>query len=267
MFMGARFRQLPRGSPGLLLGALASLSGCAPVLDAGSWTCSDPLATEPSRPGTAPMAAPWSTSFEQQFCDYAEDAGFCYAFGQANYETVSSPVHSGRYAAAFSVVSDENDSTQTRCVRQGTMPETAYYGAWYFIPERAQSERLWNLFHFRGGNPFRHHGNWDVSLTDEPDGNLKLFVYDFQTGERHEAAEPIPIPIGQWFHVQLYLSRALDETGTFALYQDGQLLFSAENLVTADSEWGQWYVGNLAEGLLPPNSTLYVDDVSITDAL
>jgi hypothetical protein len=266
MIMAVWFRRLPRGSP-WLFATLVGLSGCAPVLDVGSWTCSDALASAPSRGETATITVPWSTGFEQQFCDYAANAGFCYSFGQASYETVSSPVHSGRHAAAFSVVSDDNDSTQTRCVRQGTMPDAAYYGAWYLLPERVETERLWNLFHFRGGVPFRHHGVWDVSLAVEADASLRVFVYDFLSGDRHEAQEPVPVPIGQWFHLQFYLSRALDETGAIALYQDGQLLISAENLVTADSEWGQWYVGNLAEDLSPPASTLYVDDVSITDAL
>ena len=35
-------------------------------------------------------------------------------------------------------------------------------------------------------------------------------------------------------------------------------------LVTDDTDWGQWYVGNLADALVPPASTVYVDDVTIS---
>jgi hypothetical protein len=33
--------------------------------------------------------------------------------------------------------------------------------------------------------------------------------------------------------------------------------------MTDPSNWGQWYVGNLATALAPSNSTIYVDDVTI----
>jgi hypothetical protein len=62
------------------------------------------------------------------------------------------------------------------------------------------------------------------------------------------------------------LKRAADATGEVALYQDGELLIQATDLITDDSSWGQWYVGNLAQGLTPPDSTLYVDDVTLRAA-
>ena len=34
-------------------------------------------------------------------------------------------------------------------------------------------------------------------------------------------------------------------------------------LVTDDSAWGQWYVGNIANALSPSESTVYVDDITI----
>jgi hypothetical protein len=33
--------------------------------------------------------------------------------------------------------------------------------------------------------------------------------------------------------------------------------------VTDPTDWGQWYVGNWADSLVPPASTVYVDDVTI----
>jgi hypothetical protein len=63
--------------------------------------------------------------------------------------------------------------------------------------------------------------------------------------------------------VELYLARARDNTGEVAVYQDGERIIEAQNVRTDDSDWGQWYVGNLASGLTPSDSTLYVDDITL----
>ncbi|HKP59088.1 MAG TPA: heparin lyase I family protein [Polyangiales bacterium] len=246
---------------GCVLAALSG-SGCGRDLVVGKWSCErDPDAS------IADLAvdSPWSTGFEAEFCDYTALAGFCYNSDEASYKTVESPVHSGRYAAAFQVRADPS-GYQTRCVRQGKLPTAAYYGAWYFVPETATNSDNWNLIHFQGGDPTGpQHGLWDVSLVNGADGALEAIVFDFLSGRVRRAATPTPIPIGAWFHLEFYLKRAADATGEVALYQDDQLLIRATSLVTDDSDWGQWYVGNLATRLTPSASTLYVDDVTISD--
>jgi hypothetical protein len=143
------------------------------------------------------------------------------------------------------------------------LPTAAYYGAWFFVPEQMEITELWNLVHFQGGDPSSQHGLWDISLVNGVDGELEVVVFDFLNGMGRHPQAPTPIPIGAWFHLELYLKRAADATGEFALYQDGELLMEAANLVTDDTSWGQWYVGNLAIGLTSPESTVYVDDVTI----
>lgn len=245
--------------------ALVALLGvaCEPRLEVGTWTCSGDRADAAIPGPTDPIALPWSSGFENRFCDYSELGGFCYGAPLATYRTVTSHSHSGRHAAAFSIDSDDVDSHQTRCVRQGVLPEAAYYGAWYFIPEPASNGDLWNLFHFQGGEGGDYHGLWDVSLVSVPGGALELVVYDFLSGDVHHPATPTPVPIGAWFHIQFYLERATDSTGRVSLHQDGELLVSVTNVRTDDSSFGQWYVGNLANALTPTDSTLYVDDVTI----
>lgn len=237
-----------------------ALAACSPELTVGAWTCP----TAETTADTDPIAVPWSTGFEEQFCDYTQLAGFCYAEDNASYTTVTSPVHSGRFAAAFSVVAGDTNGHQTRCVRQGVLPTAAYYGAWYFIPQSATNTALWNLVHFQGGDPgSAAHGLWDISLVNGANGDLELVVYDFLNGVTRRPTRAVPVPIGAWFHVELYLERAADATGEVSLYQDDQLLLDVKNVRTDDSSWGQWYVGNLATGLSPRDSRLYVDDVSI----
>jgi hypothetical protein len=244
--------------------AVLVFGACQPNLSVGEWTCvqSGDASTAPNTDD--PLTLPWSTGFEDEFCDYARPEGYCYAEDLASYTIVTSPVHSGRSAAAFKVTAGNSNGHQTRCVRQGVLPSAAYYGAWYFIPARATNSALWNLWHFQGGSgPSLQHGLWDVSLANGPSGDLELVVFDFLNGVTRRAANRTPIPIGAWFHIEFYFERSDSATGKVALYQDGEELLEVANVITDDSNWGQWYVGNLATALTPRDSTLYVDDVTI----
>ena len=102
----------------------------------GKWSCSEADGNAGGdgsvMAATAPISFPWSTGFENGFCDYTAGAGFCYADKRAAYEIVTSPVHAGNFAAAFSVSPSTALDGQTRCVRQGALPNAAYYSAYYF---------------------------------------------------------------------------------------------------------------------------------------
>jgi hypothetical protein len=208
----------------------------------------------------------WTTSFEKGFCDYALPMGFCYTGGPGSYSLVTSPVHSGMYAAAFTVqgVADAG-AGQARCVEQGVFPAAAYYGAWYYVPAQALNSGTWNLLHFQGGVPGTTlRSLWDVSLVNMGTGGpLHIVLYDFLNGMTPNANAVPPIPIGQYFHVEVYFKRAKDTTGEITLFQDGVKAVDLTGLVTDPTDWGQWYVGNWADSLLPPSSTVYVDDVTI----
>ena len=161
---------------------------------------------------------------------------------------------------------DAGSQPQGRCVRQGILPVEAYYGAWFLIPKTAVSKSgLWNLFHFRGGESSERR-LWDVSLVNAPTGEMKLRLYSFMNDENQ--GDSPPIPIGDWFHVVLYLKRAKNASGAVALYLDDQKVVGFTNVVTDDTDVGhQWYVGNLASNLQPPDATVYVDDVTIRSTL
>jgi len=244
--------------------------GCEPTVLIG--TCA-----EAASGGTAGASAaanadavtmPWSTSFEQGLCDYHSAQGYCYARHAASLSIVSSPTpHTGKYMAAFTVNADDStaDRSQTRCVRQGVMPQTAYYGAWYFIPELHTSDGNWNLFHFLGGvSEVDSHPLWDVSLVTV-DGKLELYVLNFLNRTRSAVSGVPPVPIGSWFHVELKLVRSAQANGELTLYQDGEVALHLTKVMTDDTDWGQWYVGNYAKTLTPALSTVYVDDVTIRE--
>lgn len=227
---------------------------------------------------TDPLSVPWATDFEHGFCDLYVALGYCYTADIASFEVVDTLGHSGTHSVAFNLQTqpdlDPPKGAQARCVREGVLPVDAYYGAWYFIPEAHSDIDNWNLLHFQGGTPGGNLPNlWDVSIeTDEPSGNLRLYAlgsarFGNTPNSRLTQDDPATtLPIGRWFHVEFRFRRASDATGRISVFQDEKLILDRENLVTDDTEWGQWYWGSLANKLTPPESTLYVDDISIRPA-
>lgn len=261
-------------------------SGCESKLVVGTWACpltEDNIAAAGQTGNVAGGGAgsiealktipvDWSTGFEDGFCDYYIAGGNCYSHPKntvsAIFETVDGQeqVHTGRHAAAFTV--EAGQDVHTRCYLEGKLPKQATYGAWYYIPLLAQTSGNWNLLHFqvhRQSNPAGVLDNlWDISVENNAAGGLRLRVWGPTALGKVQAQFP-SIPIGKWFHIEMFLKLAADETGEIAVYQDGTRYASASGIVTdySDSDWGQWYVGNLAEDLEPPRSTVYVDDVSV----
>jgi hypothetical protein len=240
-------------------GAGAGAGGCAATAGSAG------LGLAPTMPVLTPVAVPWATGFENEFCDFEEGPGFCYFEGDASLEIVATPAHLGARAAAFSVNSEEG-SSQSRCALQGTFPEDAVYSAWVNVPSLADMPRLWNLMFFRGGYDAGPDVKlWDVSIGSAGAGN-GLYIFDHVRGDILREEDAPEIPVDTWFHVEFRFRRAADETGVVALYQDSVLIYETPPLATDDTTWGQWFVGNLSEGRNPPDSTIYVDDVSISAA-
>ncbi len=255
-----------------LLLAGSMLLGCESKVVIGNWACPQASASSFQTDAGASDAGasnqlPWSTGFEDMFCDYSAPGGFCHSVGAATYKIVTAPVHKGNYAAAYTVFGDTTmENTQARCVREGPLPTSAYYGAWYYVPSVRKNSSLWNLIHFRGGNSqgSNTHGLWDISLVNDSSGGLRLTVYDFLGTRTPDMSGAPAIPVGSWFHIEMFLKRAADATGEVVLYQDGVAVLQLAGQATDDSQWGQWYVGNSAIDLEPAESTLYVDDVTIS---
>jgi hypothetical protein len=216
--------------------------------------------------GLTPLVVPWSTGFENAPGDTWEpqNQGSCYASGGATFQIVTAPVHSGQHAAAFTVDTSLASPSQTRCIEQGVLPKAAYYGAWYSLAASAANSGNWNLVHFQGANTASGataHGLWDISLSNASDGTLRLAVFDFL--RTRSLPTTAPVPVGTWFHLEVFLQRASDAMGRFTLRLDSQVVLDLTALPTDDSLWGQWFVGNYATALSPGVSTAYVDDVTI----
>lgn len=250
------------------------LLACDPTHVIGGWACAGPssemLVDEQNVVDKEATRLPtsWSTGFEDGFCGYSALDGYCYARGGGGFAIVTSPVHSGQFAAAFTV--DTSDSApdrsdQARCVATGVLPKAAWYGAWYYIPRSQRTNGNWNLFHFQGRNELEEEFRnlWDLSLVNDDTGDLRLSVVNSLAGIATAPSGMPKIPIGSWFHLEFYLDRASDARGQVTVLLNDQMVLQLINLTTDDTRWTQWYVGNLADALAPADSTVYVDDVTL----
>lgn len=252
------------------------MSACSPELVVGEVEVEveQPVETEcePTEAGGAPnfdekvVEVGWSTGFENGFKDYYDAFGKCYHIGDASCALADSPVHQGKYAGAFSIVTTTPAmSAHTRCFLQGAFPVDAVYGAWFYIPAFAEARANWNLMYIQGANvPIQEAGLWDVSLGNGDDGRLRLHIYGHDMPSAMLPEAPITVPMGRWFHVEFRWVRAKDGTGSVSLRQDGVLLQEMTDIVTDRFDFHEWYVGNLGEELVPAESTIYVDDVSVS---
>jgi hypothetical protein len=273
-------RALQRLCAALRVGAASCLLiGCEPELTVGSWSCPYPSRvpdggeSDSLAPYTGAVKVPWSTSFEWDLCDYNRELGFCYVHGNAKFDFVDAPVHSGKRAMSFSLTAGNN--TEARCVREGALPEHGLYTAWFYIPAEATNKGNWNLLHFRGGNSDGTglRALWDVSICNAdacspkienaPAGSLHLYWYD-QIANRGVQVPPGPValPIRKWFRLDVRWLRG-NGTEEIEILQDGERALFVTNLPADDSKWRQWYLGNLATALTPSSNTLFIDDVAI----
>jgi hypothetical protein len=260
---------------GSAIATLVLLNACSSDLLLATWVCKPQSgAAGASSTGTQDFRqfdADFKTSFETGACDYSVGNGSCYAAGDSSYRIVDAPVRSGKYAAAFTVFAEGGKEAGTRCHRDGELPQAALYGAWFYLPAVAQNKNNgnWNLVHFQGGNSpgDKQRFLWDVSLENDSDGVLRLYVINYVPDPSKSTRMPLltspPVPIGKWFYIGVYLKRASDATGEIIVYQDKEKIVNSANLMTDNTPYGQWYIGNLATNLSPPEYTLYIDDVSI----
>jgi len=70
------------------------------------------------------------------------------------------------------------------------------------------------------------------------------------------------LPIARWFHIEAYLAYAPDMPTELEIWLDGtSMLRLTLDEAPSDLFWG---LGNEAGGLSPSESTLYIDDVTIS---
>ncbi len=155
-----------------------------------------------------------------------------------------------------------------RLWRQDDFPEAAYYSAWYYLPQAYQTTVDWRVMEFQvpdagdgGTNGFL----MDVDLRSLANGDLIIDLFDHRAPYlRSPTAEPaLPIPIAQWFQIEVFYRNVGDDTGRFTLWLDGQVNYDIQRPFGLSSTV-YWSPCSSTEGISPTPSDLYVDDAAVS---
>ena len=79
-----------------------------------------------------------------------------------------------------------------------------------------------------------------------------------------DQANPIPVPVGQWVHFEIFFRKATDTTGRITIWQDGVQILDHANVVTAPTDLLQWDAGGGSNDIAPSPATVYFDDATIS---
>jgi hypothetical protein len=215
----------------------------------------------------------WVSTFETgTFAEWSGEPG-----GSANadpapnaIEVSSEHIHRGRLAAKLTISAPVNGvQANTLLRRRGDLPQSAYYSAWYYLPDNVRVGVFWTIFKLRrryvAADPTSEDELYDVNLETLPTGELALWVYDHRVAGRIPLDVPEPVvPIGRWFQVETYFRNAQDTTGRATLWFDGAQIVDVTGAPMGPTPWVEWDAVSVAVGLSPSLATLFVDDAAIS---
>ena len=193
--------------------------------------------------------------------------------GQSRVEVVKGIARSGEYALHI-----QDDSPDSRdyplAARKGPLPVEVYCSAWYYLPEPLRPKKYWWFMLFRSRQPGANPDFRDeiaLSFASRPDGSVGTRVHRRSpmlppdSTELDESVAPelnLPVPIAQWFQIEVFHRTGTDDSGQLTVWQDGQLTF---DLVGRNSQnnHAEWMVGGVVDALTTSASQLYIDDAAI----
>jgi hypothetical protein len=246
--------------------------------DESSPTSSPTLALSP-RCGDAVWSADHETGDLSQW--YADGGGGEFNSGAATSSASSDVAHSGRYSAKATIETPnmpvESAVRLFRWNESRAHPE-ACYSVWLYFPRQYTAPVWWNIFSFKSRNgtaandPF-----WSLQAGNRPGGSMYVYLTWWEglsiegprpgeLGGRDYSQTVRDIPVRQWTHLEVYLRQSSAFDGQIVVWQDGVELFNRNNVRTrypSPNGANEWSVNNYSELIVPPPTTIYVDDAVI----
>lgn len=245
----------------------------------------------------------WSADMEEgDLSDWTFDAspnaggGIFNTGGEEVIARASSTVaRTGRYSAEATITNAyraENGSRAIRLMRWtdkpwdqqgGYFPADAFFSTWMYIPTTYNVNKYdpwdpgdggwWNVFQFKSDD---ENGDsqpiWVLNIThDDQSQELEFYLYSkTNSPASYGQAEPVPIPIGRWFHLEARYVQSASNNGRITFWQDGVQILDVENVVTILEGNAIWGIGNytnhIVGGTVDGTATVYFDDAMVTSA-
>jgi len=250
-----------------LLAACAALGATACGRHVYLGTLTDGSLTTDGGPTDAVPGILWQATFEPgDLSEWLADGnGGIYMDSTATAPAATqAAAHRGAWAgiATFASVSPISFSY---LYREQPSPPEAYYGAWFFIPTSLRVGSWVSLLHFgyhRTAGSADTMPVFDFNVYPGSDGTLYLHLFD--TVSNTDQTNPVPVPLGEWVHFEIFLRKAADATGRITIWQNGAQILDVPNLLTAPTDWLQWDIGGGSNDITPTPASVYLDDATIS---
>jgi hypothetical protein len=196
--------------------------------------------------------------------------------GNSRIEVVKGLARSGEYAL---LVQDNSHDTRDYplAARNGPLPTDVYCSAWYYMPAPLRPSKYWWFFLFRSRQaPYdsvsKFRDEIALSFTPRSDGSVvtsllqRSSMLPPDSPELDESVPPVvelPVPVAQWFHIEVFHRTGTDDTGHVTVWQDGELTFDVGGR-NSETNHAEWMIGGVVDALTTNASQLYIDDAAIS---
>ncbi|MFS4415481.1 heparin lyase I family protein [Maribacter sp. 2307ULW6-5] len=248
----------------------------------------------------------WHSNFEDRSFKSWEDegTGHEYAGGgifktdnaNSSLEITREMAHSGQYAALATIrnVGSPGAPKAVRLMRWtdlpwnkgGTyFPKEAYYSVFLYFPKAYDPKKpednnplndggWWNIFQFKSDN---NAGSQPMAVVDVYNEGGKMYLglvvktYANQDSDTHSLSyvvqqEPLPLPVGEWVHLEAFYKKATDASGALSLWQNGNPILEKKGFQTQFFEEGAtvWGIGNYSDYIHGGKALVYMDDAIVS---
>ena len=144
------------------------------------------------------------------------------------------------------------------------LPDEGWYSAWYYFPRNYEPEVWWNIFQFKskrdGGDSL---SVLSFGVDNFPDGSMEIYVWHATERRSLNPTVTVPIPVGQWVHLEAFLRQSTREPGV--IHDDGRIEVwvngvrtIAEDGIPTEAEPMSriaWSLNNYTDDITPSTST------------
>jgi len=184
--------------------------------------------------------------------------------------------HSGLYSMKMT---SDTSAMESGCRQfrheESTTGNPYFYSVWLYFPQHVMVQNYWNVVQFKSESPTRNDAMWVLDVRNRPNGAMYFTLRWKGTVPGPTASDGTmlklfqqelnDIPVGQWFHVEVYLRQSSAFDGQISVWQDGTQIFSFDQIKTKYPDGdNRWSVNNYSDGLTPSIVTLYVDDAAVS---
>ena len=184
--------------------------------------------------------------------------------------------HSGKYSVTMTInVDDDQSGCRTFRHEESARGGEYFYSAWMMIPSAVKVGGFWNIFQFKSDNGSMNEAVWVIEALNRPNGSLHP-VLRYKglaagptagegTGVKYYDQALKDIPVGRWFHLEMFLRQSDKYDGRVTVWQDGVQLWDFDKVKTQYPGGNNlWSINNYGNNLLPSTATVYVDDARVS---